>query len=213
MISRDLFMSEITTLSAIENRSVKEDYLLSCYEMALIISDSLTASSVKNEYITLADVFLKYNGTKEYDGIVSVIQNWFYGSLVKAPWCGTSVCWGLAQLGLYKYTLSGKSDNVYTLNTLFTESSLRGKITKIRRDDEIKRGDIVVLCFDNVFSTTANKHITVCLNSYDDSIECIGGNQNHSICRKYYDKSSVFSVFRPHYEKETVRKVELLPDA
>lgn len=53
---------------------------------------------------TGADLMEEHLGTKEYEGIVADIQRWYYGRLVKAAWCATSVSYFLDKAGVGKQT-------------------------------------------------------------------------------------------------------------
>lgn len=166
------------------------------------------------KYLTLADVMEKYGGTQEYDGAVGECQKWFYGTLVEEPWCATWLCWCLTQLGLRNYTIKTKTDNVFVLFGLLNDSVNRGSCKRIMNPEDMKRGDIVILNFSEMFSTTANKHVTVYTGKDTSSkFEGIGGNQDDSVCKKYYDISNIYAIFRPDYTKEAVNSLEMLPDA
>lgn len=189
------------------NLNNKNDILFHAKEIIKILDN-------QKEYITLADVFLKYEGTKEYDGVVSIIQNWFYGDLIKAPWCATSICWGLAQLGLFDYTVhKRKTDNVYLLhNSLYTAFEEK-KIDMVHDGEGLRRGDIIILNFSKLFATTSSKHVTVFLEDDVENIKCIGGNQNNGFFTKSYKKEFIKYVYRPHYYNETITDLEMLPNA
>lgn len=182
--------------------------------IAYIIGRNTAETPVNNEYITLADVYEKYNGTVEYEGIIKNMQEWFYGSMVKSAWCATSLCWCLAQLGLLNYTIGKKQaayENVYHL----TLALISGTCDYIGYPEDLKRGDIVAFNFSGNFSPVSNKHITVVYKDYegDGNLWCIGGNQSDKIQVTAYNARYIVHAFRPHYAMETVRKVELLPDA
>ena len=61
--------------------------------------------------LNIVDFLARYEGAKEYNGIVGAIQTWYYGSLVKAPWCATCMSWVFNKLGIQV----DKAENVYTL--------------------------------------------------------------------------------------------------
>lgn len=166
----------------------------------------------KETYLTVTDVFENYIGTKEYEGVVKVIQEWFYGKFVKDAWCATSMCWALAQLGLREYTLKGKSDNVYDLYLRCLNALDRGAITRIHPSD-VKKGDIIFLCWSEIFNTTATKHVTSFYNKESDEIfECLGGNQGDKIQVSKYNVKYIKDIFRPHYEKGTLKSINNLPN-
>lgn len=164
------------------------------------------------DYFTVADVFYHYAGVKEYDGIVAVIQKWYYGSLVKDSWCATAMSWALAQLGLRDYTLKGKFENVYLMNQALMKACSDGRCEQIPTGC-YHYGDIIVLSFDDGFSITSNKHIT----SFVDwdgglKIKCIGGNQNDGIFEKSYFVKDIVQAYRPNYYKGTLKKLANLPE-
>lgn len=165
------------------------------------------------DLLTLADVFYHYDGTREYDGIVAVIQRWYYGFLIKEPWCATSLCWALAQLGLREYTLKGKMENVYFLNKALHEAVMDKRCESVT-SEELQYGDIVILNFSSIFSSTASKHVTV-FDRWEttEKFAGIGGNQDDSICVKAYSKNNIYACYRPHYFKGTLKKLGDLPDA
>lgn len=175
-------------------------------------ADDITLDEEFSDVITLADVLDVYEGTREYQGIVEVIQKWYYGYVSKTAWCATAVCWALAQLGLRAYTLNGKTDNVYQLNTLLKASASKGKCKLISDPLEYKRGDIVILCFDSVFNVNASKHVTIFNRPLiGNKFEGIGGNQSDSIRYSNYDMNNIIAVYRPDYEMGTLETIETLP--
>lgn len=161
--------------------------------------------------LTLADVMEHYEGTKEYDGIVATVQKWYYGSLVKAPWCATFLCWCLAQMGLRDYTLGGKTDNVFTLYHMLEKSVKAGTCEKVQLVS-MRRGDIVIFKWENDFHETSSKHVGVI--AYDDTHAAytIGGNQDNCICTKPYAYSNIVGIYRPHYGNSSLKSVRDLPN-
>lgn len=185
-------------------------YLKESLNLSATIMDVLQPTAQK-QYLTLADVFLKYEGTQEYNGIVKTIQTWFYGHEVKDAWCCTALEWGLAQLGLFQYTLNRKKeDNVYDLYLLLENAVENEKIDKVYSP---QKGDIVVLCWNKEFNRESHKHITAVLSESAWGIECIGGNQNNGFNREVYSPDAVISYYRPHYDKETITDIRRLPNA
>ena len=154
--------------------------------------------------ITGTDVLENYIGTTEYNGIVAKIQKWYYGRLVKAPWCATCASWVLDQLkknGVSMLdTLKCKDENVYNMYKKLLQS-------KTEVNGDIKRGDIIILCFDNKFNTTASKHVTFAYKdtpSTSKTVSCLGGNQCDKICVKDYNRSNIVGIFRPDYSGYTL---------
>lgn len=155
--------------------------------------------------LTVTDIFEKYLGTKEYEGIVGTIQKWYYGSLVKASWCATSMSWCLGQLGIMKVTIGTKEENVYNFNAKLKNV---GSATPIPTDATLQRGDILIFLWSGKFSTTASKHITSCYetcNVGQNNIKCLGGNQSDSISIQTYDRSKLYAVYRPDYSRNTIK--------
>ena len=155
---------------------------------------SVTIREVNVSRETLADFMEKYDGTTEYNGIVADCQKWFYGSLVKAAWCSTFLCYAMNQLGILKKNLSDKHENVFYLYT-----DLKKHCKEVTAK-EAKRGDIVVLNFSPPFAWNSNKHVTVLASPIDGSglASCIGGNQSDRICTKLYSVGDIVGIFRPN---------------
>lgn len=159
--------------------------------------------------LTVVDVFERYKGTKEYDGVVAVIQKWYYGSMVKAAWCATSMSWALAQLGLLKKTLGKKQENVYLMEKALESAGCQ----EIEEADEAKRGDILILNFSSTWNSTASKHVTAFTGQREgDLLYCIGGNQSDSIKVTGYNRKSVRSIWRPAYGTGGVSNLNHLPE-
>lgn len=157
-------------------------------------------NTVNKKQLTVADWFEKYEGVKEYDGIVATVQKWFYGTLVKSAWCATSMSYALAQLGLLKYTIGTKEDNCYN----FYEKAKKCKTCIfLPLDGDFLRGDILIFKWDiGEFSPDSSKHITSVYNytqSSEEYIPCIGGNQNDSIKVSYYHRTKLVAALRPCY--------------
>lgn len=156
---------------------------------------------------TVADVFEKYRGAREFTGIVAEIQKWYYGSVVKADWCATSMSWALGRLGILAVTIGKKQENVFhTANQL----EKVGTATKVNKNGALKRGDIVIIQHTSSWHVTARKHIT---SVYADTnigttyVPCIGGNQADQIKVSSYERSKIREVWRPDYSKNRVHEL------
>lgn len=171
-----------------------------------------TDNSVKPDHtLTLVDVMEHYEGEREYNGIIKECQKWFYGYYYAAPWCATWLSFCLAQMGLLQKTCGKKQENVYLMDAAIKNT---GKCEEIPID-KIKKGDIIVLCFDGIYSSTAAKHITTaCEDYYNESnyIHCIGGNQGDSISKVFYNINDIKRVWRPPYKESTLKSVRILDD-
>lgn len=153
-------------------------------------ADYFLSNSVGCNLLALMEPYL---GTKEYDGIVEDIQKWYYGRLIKAPWCSTCMSYFLNAAGL-----SVKDENVYGL---FLKAKTSGKGSIIMgAPAELCKGDIVFLCYSGVMSTTASKHVTVCtedtLVSASGSFTGRGGNQDDMLCDKTFSCKNIYAVWR-----------------
>lgn len=78
----------------------------------------------------------EHRGDTEYNGFVATIQKWFYGSMVQASWCATTISYLLAQVGLGDI----KSENV---KTLLDKISASGKFELLDKTCDVERGDIL----------------------------------------------------------------------
>ena len=135
-----------------------------------------------------------YLGTKEYEGVVADIQKWYYGSLVKAPWCATCLSYFLDQVELKGI----KDENVFNLLTKAQRSG-KGKVTLVGGiTHDILPGDIVFLLFSGrPMTTTSSKHVTVATGEQKlDTFVGRGGNQNDSLCDKHFNKSDIYAIWR-----------------
>lgn len=146
----------------------------------------------------VADFLAQYEGAKEYDGVVATIQKWYYGSLVKAPWCATCMSWAFSKLGIPV----DKAENVYTLMRNCQYAATQGHGTFYSKSElppELNRGDVCFLLFSGTtMTTTSSKHVTAYIKDAGaNSIHCIGGNQSDGIFTKTYNRSSLYAVYRP----------------
>lgn len=210
-ITTEMLRNDIEELK--KQSTLESMYILEAYQLALVMQDDSPPSVSVEEKPTLADVFEHYYGTKEYNGIVAVIQRWYYGSLVKDSWCATSLSWCLAQLGLMAHTIGKKYENVYHLYNALVEHEKKGNVSR-ETYESIKRGDIVIFKWEDKFAVNSKKHVSVYTGfKIEDVIECIGGNQDDAIMNKGYKKENIVAIFRPQYEKGTLSSVRYLPDA
>jgi hypothetical protein len=149
---------------------------------------------------TIVDEFAKYIGVHEYDGIVAVIQRWYYGSLVKDAWCATSTSYFANVAGVLDQ-LGGKNEGV---------SEMMAATRRLHKTDgrffeypnipkDLKRHDVIF------FKREGSSHVAHCWQDtqYTGSgtIQVIGGNQSDIICIKGYRQACIQAVYRPLYEK------------
>ena len=133
----------------------------------------------------------EHRGDAEYNGFVATIQKWFYGSLVKASWCATTISYLLAQVGLDDI----KSDNV---KTLLDKISASGKFELLDKKCDVERGDILFwLWSGDVMTTSSSKHVGIAEHpSKSNIIYCLGGNQKDKICTLAYDRKYLYCIAR-----------------
>ena len=135
----------------------------------------------------------KWKGAREWDGIVSGIQTWFYGYVSKTSWCATTMSYLLTAVGI-----SVRRENVKALYD-FGEKSVVGRFyTKNDLPKAIKRGDILFFLWKGATMTeTSSKHVTMCEEDTDgEMILCIGGNQSDGINPARYDRKYLYGVWR-----------------
>lgn len=145
----------------------------------------------------IASGFEAHEGVKEYDGIVAAIQTWFYGHLVKASWCATSMSFMMQSAGL----AGVREENVNLLRIACKAKALAGKgvfYDKSKLPEEIRRGDVCFWLFDgSTMTNTSKKHVNVCTaDTSGQTIQCIGGNQDDMICTKPYKRIYLYAVYR-----------------
>jgi hypothetical protein len=147
--------------------------------------------------LNIVDFLARYKGAKEYDGVVATIQKWYYGSLVKAPWCATCMSWVFNQLSIPV----DKAENVYTLMRNCQYAATQGHGTFYGRSElpELEKGDVCFLLFTGTtMTTTSKKHVTAFMDKpSDERIRCIGGNQSDQIRVTDYASSTLYAVYRP----------------
>nr|DAF39097.1 MAG TPA: TIGR02594 family protein [Caudoviricetes sp.] len=147
--------------------------------------------------LNIVDLLARYEGATEYDSVVTMIQNWFYGKLIKAPWCATCMSWAFNKLGIQV----DKAENVYTLMRNCQYAATQGHGTFYSKSElpELKRGDVCFLLFSGTtMTTTSNKHVTAFVKDAGmGRIRCIGGNQSDQIKVSDYDRSNLYAVYRP----------------
>ena len=165
--------------------------------MSKFIIDTDVGTCVPYDSPTNAADFLnQYEGAREYEGVVAEIQKWYYGSLVKAPWCATCMSWVLYRLGISV----DKSENVYALmrNCQYAATQGHGKFFT-EGNVPLQKGDILFLLFSaSPMTTTSKKHVTAYVGvDSDGKYQCIGGNQSDRIQVSTYDPSNVYAVYRP----------------
>lgn len=97
---------------------------------------------------TITDCFEPYIGTKEYNGIVKTMIEWYYGHFAKVAWCAISCSYMANQLGISDQ-FGGKNDNVYHLMKQTEAANKKtGKglfkyASKIKKGTVIKRGTVL----------------------------------------------------------------------
>lgn len=148
----------------------------------------------------LAAEFAKYRGTKEYEGIVADIQKWYYGSLVKASWCATSLSYFANILGCLD-RIGGKAENVNQMRLNCKKAASEGKGQYFEGKDipiKIQKNDILFwLWKGGEMKNDSSKHVGVAeFDSSNEIIYCIGGNQADQVCTKAYDRSFLYAIYR-----------------
>lgn len=142
---------------------------------------------------TMVRTLSEHRGDVEYTGFVAEIQKWFYGSVVKASWCATTISYMLHKIGI-----EIKKENVKGLLDACKADPRFIVYEKGNLPQTVKRGDILFwLWSGNLMTTSSSKHVG--LAEYDSSgsqIYCLGGNQKDKICTLAYDRSKLYAVAR-----------------
>lgn len=150
-----------------------------------------------NKATALYNEMMYLKGAHEWDNAVGMIQEWFYGSYVRASWCATTVSYAANRAGLK----IGKSENVYLLMTKCKLATTGKFFTRDHLPETIKRGDILFwLWSGTTMRTDSSKHVGVCTEDTplkSAMIPCIGGNQSKSVCIKNYSTDRLYAVYRP----------------
>ena len=157
--------------------------------------------------MNLIEAFTPYIGTREYDGIVAVIQNWFYGKMVKAAWCATSMSYFANKCGILDQ-LGGKNQGVWEMYNACKVAHKGGTFYDYGfLPEKIPEGAV---CF---FLRNGASHVTVCADTrtYNPTnyLICLGGNQNDAIQSKAYKMANLQAIFIPDYpttKKPTIYK-------
>lgn len=129
---------------------------------------------------TIADYFEKYLGTKEYDGIVKTIQEWYYGRLVKAAWCATSVSYFAYVAG--KGSIVGKFENVNRMKEHLNRNNLLD-CTKnyLGGNYKAKRGDLVFLSSTHKYEDCTHVGVVSEIDHATGRLVVVSGNSKDSI--------------------------------
>lgn len=134
----------------------------------------------------LAGLFEAYLGTKEYEGIVSVIQKWYYGTLVKDSWCATSVSYFANLCGLSEVV--GKYENVDKMKE-HMNSIGRLDCTKLYGGGHYKpkRNDIVFMSSRYEYDDCTHVMVVSEVDNNTGAIKCVGGNTGDAIAFRNYN--------------------------
>lgn len=134
----------------------------------------------------LAGMFEAYVGTKEYDGIVSVIQKWYYGRLVKDAWCATSVSYFASMCGLYD--IVGKYENVDRMKEHMNAIG-RLDCTQLYGGGNYKpkRNDLVFMSSKHTYDDCTHVMVISSVDNKTGVIKCIGGNTGDAIAYRTYN--------------------------
>lgn len=134
-----------------------------------------------------------WKGAKEWDGIVSGIQTWFYGFLSKTSWCATTMSYLLTAVGI-----PTRRENVKDLYDFGRQSGVGRFYSKGDLPKTIKRGDILFFLWKgDAMTETSSKHVTMCEeDTAGEAILCIGGNQYDGINPVRYGRKYLYGVWR-----------------
>lgn len=153
-----------------------------------------------NTKSTIVDELSKYRGTQEYNGIVSTIQTWFYGKLIKQAWCATCISYFANLCGILEQ-IGGKNENVYNMLIACRNTHPDRFYSRDNLPATIKKNDILFwLWSGDTMNAGSSKHVGVAeYDSDSDIIYCLGGNQKDKICTLAYNRKYLYAVYRPKY--------------
>ena len=133
-----------------------------------------------NALYTLADCFEAYEGTKEYNGIVAKIQEWYYGYVSKTAWCATSVSYFADYIGIADQV--GKYENVDKMKEHFnTRGFLDCTPTYGGGAYKAKRGDLVFFSDNHTYADCTHVGVVQSINHNTGYLQWIGGNTSDAI--------------------------------
>ena len=152
--------------------------------------------------VNIADEFEKHIGATEYNGIVADIQKWYYGSLVKASWCATSLSYFANKIGKLN-SIGGKNENVCMMMNSCKKAASQGLGTFFDKSNipaVLEKGDLLFFLWNGtVMTTTSSKHVGVSScnqSSTGATVGCLGGNQDDMINIKAYPTAQLYAVYR-----------------
>lgn len=129
---------------------------------------------------TIADEMMKHEGAKEYEGIVATIQKWYYGSIVKQPWCATCISYFADICGVSKQI--GKHENVDRMKDYLNKQD-KIKMSKAYGGDYIpKKGDIIFFSSNHTYDDCT--HVGAVISVTNNNVTWIGGNTSDKIMVK-----------------------------
>ena len=157
--------------------------------------------------MTIIEGFEQYIGTVEYNGIIAEIQKWFYGFVSHTAWCATSTSYFADKAGVLDQ-LGGKNEGVYEMmkdcEVAHATGRVKGKFYGYGNFPEIIPKGAVIF-----FQRLGLSHVAHCYEPIKYSklgwIQCIGGNQNDSICVKRYSMAAIQAICIIDYGSEIDR--------
>lgn len=146
--------------------------------------------------MTIIEGFEEHIGTVEYNGIVADIQRWYYGYVQHSAWCATSTSYFAYQAGVLDQ-LGGRNEGVYEMmkacEVAHASGRVKGKFYGYGNFPEIIPKGAVIF-----FQRLGLSHVAHCYEPIKYSklgwIQCIGGNQNDSICVKRYSMAAIQAI-------------------
>ena len=161
---------------------------------------------------TVTDMFEPYIGTKEYNGIVRTMIEWYYGHFAKVAWCAVSMSYMMNKLGILDQ-IGGKNQNVYEMMMDTEKAWKKTKVGQFYWRDEIPKGMYIprgTIVF-NLYSSkpmtaSSSKHVTSVYAGFkwttSGKWQSLGGNQSDYIKVKEYNRGNIYAIFIPDYDQE-----------
>ena len=135
---------------------------------------------VKPKTKNLADEFLKHLDEKEYTGVVKTIQEWYYGTMLKLPWCATALSYFANEVGVSEQV--GKHENVDKMKDYMAKKKKIEMAKPYGGTYTPKKGDIVFFSKVNKYADCT--HVATVIDVKGDKLYWVGGNTSDAISKR-----------------------------
>lgn len=156
-----------------------------------------TAASATSKAEKMVTELASHRGDTEYTGFCATVQKWYYGSVVKAAWCATTISYLLSNIA----GINIKAENVNKLREKLAADHEHGTYySKQNLPATIKRGDILFwLWSGDTMTDSSSKHVGIAdkdASATATAIYCLGGNQKDKVCTLNYARENLYALYR-----------------